>query len=88
LDGELNWLRNRSLEFGSVRELLRICVAEIDEMFSFAPAQVRNQYAQIAKETAEKGTTGTEASLQKQWGETSTKIYLLKELLGWRPEKR
>ena len=88
LEGEVKWLRNQSLEYGSVCELLRIWAAEIDEMFSFAPARVQNQYAQIAKGITEEGTTGIRRSLEEQWRKTNIKIYLLKEFLGWRPEKR
>ena len=69
VQGEVKWLRNQSLEYGSVRELLRICVAEIDEMFSFVPARVQNQYAQIAKGITEEGTTGIRPLLEEQWEE-------------------
>jgi glycosyltransferase involved in cell wall biosynthesis len=85
LEGEVNWLRKQSFELGSVREVLRLCFAEIDEMFSLAPRAVRDQYARIAEEITEGSTTGE--SLQEQWRLKSTQIYFLKEHLGWRPKK-
>ena len=87
LEYEVRYLRNQSLELGSVRELLRICIAEIDEMFSFAPLLVRIKYPQTANKFFKESAPRADRPLEEQWRETSAKIYLLKEFLGWHPKK-